>query len=122
MSNQNYNESNGSNYNNVSHIVLLMQKYWFQYYLTVEENYIQYHQNEVTELSSIIEETERFIHFELYDEIRDNHRLDLQRYNNQLWNLSGNLLLLEEEYDQLRNDVLYEIYIIDTLIGNNVNK
>ena len=112
MSNQNNNESNASNYNNVLHIVLLMQKYWLQYYLTEEENYIQYHQNEVTELSSIIEETERFIHFELDDEIRDNHRLDLQRYNNQLWNLSGNLLLLEEEYNQLRNDVLYEIFIL----------
>ena len=55
---------------------------------------------------------------EFDQDIRDNHRLNLQHYNNQLWRLSGNLLILEEEFDRIRNNVLYEISIIDTLLGN----
>ena len=90
MSNQNNNESNTSNYNNVSNIVLSLQKIWLQHHLTEEENYIQYCQNEITQLTTRIDETEILIQNELDDEISDNHRLDLQRYNNQLWSLSGN--------------------------------
>ena len=118
MSNQNNNESNASNYNNVSHIVLSLQKIWLQHHLTEEENYIQSCENEITQLTTSVEETERLIQNEFNQDIYDNHCLDLQRYNNQLWRLSGNLLVLEEEFDRIRNNVLYEISIIDTLLGN----
>ena len=118
MSNQNNNQSITSNYNDVSHIVLQLQKVWLQNHSTEEEKYIQFRLNELTQLTTRVEETERLIQNEFDQDIRDNHRLNLQHYNNQLWRLSGNLLVLEEEFDRIRNNVLYEISIIDTLLGN----
>ena len=81
-------------------------------------NYIQFCQNEITQLNTRVEETERLIQNQFDQDIHDNHRLNLQHYNNQLWRLAGNLLVLEEEFDRIRNNVLYEISIIDTLLGN----
>ena len=118
LSNQNNNQSITSNYNDVLHIVLQLQKVWLQNHLTEEENYIQFCQNEITQLNTRVEETERLIQNQFDQDICDNHRLNLQHYNNQLWRLSGNLLILEEEFDRIRNNVLYEISIIDTLLGN----
>ena len=83
-----------------------------------EERWIQFQRDRVAEMNDHARELGRQLRNATNEELRSHLQTTLYLYNQRLWREQGNLFTLEEEYENVRNNLLHDIWLLDDLLGN----
>ena len=78
---------------------------------------MQQQRYQVDEIYQRINETERQISSTSDPNVADNLQQNLQHCSNQSFRMEGNYQNLVEEFERFRDDILYKVSIIDSIIG-----
>ena len=97
---------------------LIIQKQWLLELLRKEEEHIQYERESVQQIYINMRQIESQIQNETDSESINHLRLILRFTANQAFRAEANLENMEFEYQELRNDLLYDISSINMIIGD----